>query len=198
MFTRFLDEHYDLQTALQYWRTALAIRNEDPNNILQKPRTTPHAAFLNALEFHTLEELENLALDLDSMRIQSLLICERILGSVHKDMIFRLMYRGAAYADGLQYQRCIDLWRYALELRIQKDSLLHSESCFAAQALVRLYLDLHEKFMTGVLREELQYRDVIETIRLIIAQFPESMKNLSVRPVFKRQQDNFDKILKVH
>ena len=33
--------------------------------------------------------LEALALDLDLMRTQSLLICERILGTVHKDMIYR-------------------------------------------------------------------------------------------------------------
>ena len=89
------------------------------------------------------------------------------------------------------------MWRYALELRIHKDSLLHSEACFGAQALVRLYLDLHEKYSNGILREELRYQDVIETIRLLVEQFPSSMQYLSIRPVFKRQQDNFDKILKV-
>ena len=40
-------------------------------------------------EFVTRAELEGLALDLDAMRTQSLLICERILGTVHKDMIYR-------------------------------------------------------------------------------------------------------------
>lgn len=60
-------------------------------------------------------------------------------------MLFRLMYRGAAYADALQYQRCIDLWRYALEVRVAKDSILYNDTCFTAQALVRLYLDLHER-----------------------------------------------------
>jgi hypothetical protein len=52
-----------------------------------------------------------LALDLDALRLQSLIICERILGVQHKDMIYKLMYRGAAYADSLQYQHCIDLWK---------------------------------------------------------------------------------------
>ncbi|CAG2172454.1 unnamed protein product, partial [Oppiella nova] len=196
MGSTFLDEHYDLQAALTNWRTALSIRLED--HTLVKPNTVvPKPAYLNATEFQSTEELENLAMDLDSMRIQSLIICERILGPLHKDVIFRLMFRGAAYADGLQYQRCIDLWRYALDLRIQKDSLLHSETCFAAQALVRLYLDLYEKYSNGVLREELKYEDVLETVKLLVEQFPNAMKLLKVRPVFKRQQDNFDKILKV-
>ena len=48
-------------------------------------------------------------------------------------MIYKLMYRGAAYADSLQYQHCIDLWKYALQLRISKDTLLYCDTCFTAQ-----------------------------------------------------------------
>lgn len=218
----FLDEHYDLQTAIQFWRKALSLRSADPS-FSSSPPLSPSspssssssscesrkpvpkhnlvrrkAAYNFCQEFTTVEELENLSLDLDAMRIQSLLICERILGSTHKDMIFRLMYRGAAYADSLQYQRCIDLWRYALELRIRKDSLLHSESCFAAQALVRLFLDLMEKRdASGVPSGELRFQDVVATIQLLVSQFTASIQALSIRPVYKRQQDNFDKILKV-
>ena len=194
----FLDEHYDLQTAIQFWRKALALRTA-ADAAVHKPVPKRNlvrrkAAYNYCAEFTTHEELENLSMDLDGMRIQSLLICERILGSTHKDMIFRLMYRGAAYADSLQYQRCIDLWRYALELRIRKDSLLHSESCFAAQALVRLFLDLMEKRDAS---GELRFADVVATIQLLVSQFTPAIQALSVRPVYKRQQDNFDKILKV-
>jgi hypothetical protein len=93
MGSTFLDEHYDLQAALQNWRTALSLRYSDP--VLLKPKQVSlKSAYLNAIEFQTLDELENLSMDLDSMRIQSLIICERILGPLHKDMIFRLMFRG--------------------------------------------------------------------------------------------------------
>jgi hypothetical protein len=93
MGSTFLDEHYDLQAALQNWRTALSLRYTDP--VLLKPKQVSlKPAYLNAIEFQTLDELENLSMDLDSMRIQSLIICERILGPLHKDMIFRLMFRG--------------------------------------------------------------------------------------------------------
>lgn len=53
----------------------------------------PREAFSFMQEFTTDEELENIATDIDAMRIQSLLICERILGPYHKDTVFRLMYR---------------------------------------------------------------------------------------------------------
>ena len=78
-----------------------------------------------------------MSLDWDKLRIQSLLICERILGTSNKDMIWRLIYRGASYADSLQFQRCIDLWKYALELRVRRDSILWCDTCFLGQTLAR-------------------------------------------------------------
>lgn len=192
----FLEEHQNLRKCLHHWRLALSIRYSDPNNVIPK-NFVSKAPYGYIAEFNTYEELENISMDLDAMRIQSLLVCERILGPLHRDMIFRLMFRGAAYADSLQYQRCINLWRYALELRIQKDSLLHSEVCFAAQALVKLFLDFHEKHQTGMLREQIEFNDVYESIRMLVCRFESSNYLLNIRPVFKRQQDNFDKILKV-
>ncbi|EEC11855.1 conserved hypothetical protein [Ixodes scapularis] len=114
MGTTFLDEHHDVQTALVYWRRALELRQRE--NAPKPPPAEPRAAFMHIAEYRTAEGLDSVALDLDAMRNQSLLICERILGPYHKDTIFRLMYRGAAYADNLQYQRCIDLWNTPLHV----------------------------------------------------------------------------------
>lgn len=50
-------------------------------------------AYGNVTEFSTLSELDNIATDVDAMRIQSLLICERVLGIQHTDTVFRLMFR---------------------------------------------------------------------------------------------------------
>lgn len=105
------------------------------------------------------------------------------------------MYRGAAYADSLRYQQCIDLWKYALKLRVMKDTLLYNETCFAARALVRIFLDLHEKFEYGVLREPLRLGDVVSAFELLADNMEASLELLRVRPVFRRQQDNFDRIL---
>ena len=182
-----LDEHHDLQLALQFWRNAVQIRQRNTPPIVKQVR--PPAAHFNFVrEFQSLEELENLSMDLDAMRIQSLLICERILGPTHKDAIFRFMYRGAAYADSLRYQQCIDLWKYALELRVIKDTLLYNETCFAARALVKIFLDLHEKHECGVLREPLHLKDVISALSLLTSHLSQSLHLLQIRPVFKRHQ----------
>ena len=78
-----LDEHHDLQLALQYWRTAIQLRNRNPNDVIVKKIRPPAEHFNFAVEFQTMEDLENLSMDLDAMRTQSLLICERILGRYH-------------------------------------------------------------------------------------------------------------------
>lgn len=105
--TTFLDEHFDLRLTIKYWKKALDIRCE--NKIHKTINLRPHPVFLCPREFWTVEDLNSIANDLDAMRMHSLLISERILGPMHKEMIFRLMYRGAAYADSLQYKRCVSL-----------------------------------------------------------------------------------------
>jgi hypothetical protein len=92
--------------AFEYWRRALVIRrvNGIDGVLLPKRSIYPKSdSFSNVTEFTSLDELNIIMLDLDAIRIQSLLICERILGPYHKDTLFRLMYRGASYADALRY-----------------------------------------------------------------------------------------------
>lgn len=105
MGSTFFDDHNDTLTALRYWRTAMAIRiahSVDGVPLPKRPVLPKCEAYRNAREFATMEELNAIALDLDAIRIQSLLICERILGPHHKDTLFRLMFRGASYADALR------------------------------------------------------------------------------------------------
>ncbi len=181
----FLDDHHDNVSTFNHWKAACELR--DKFN-LTKIIAEPKRQFRGMKEFTSLEELHALYLDQDAMRMQSLMICERILGTGHKDMIYRLMYRGAAYADSLQYQHCIDLWKYALELRVAKDSILFCDTVFTAQALVKLFLDLHEKFTNGVLNTAVQLDDVVSTIELLVRDLPHCAELLEVSPGFRRQQ----------
>ena len=181
----FLDVHYDSPKALQYWKAACDVRDKF---CIAKPVLAPKPQYRNAREFSNRQELEIISLDIDVVRMQSLLICERILGTMHKDMIYRLMYRGAAYADSLQYQHCIDLWKYSLELRVAKDSILLSDTTFTAQALVKLYLDVYEKHTEGILNANVQLADVVSTVELLVRDLPECSRLLGIRPQMKAQQ----------
>jgi ankyrin repeat protein len=190
----FLDEHHDLQKTLQYWKAACDVRDKFG---IVKPILPAKPQYRHMKEFTTKPELEPLALDLDAIRMQSLLICERCLGTMHKDMIYRLMYRGAAYADSLQYQHCIDLWKYALELRVAKDSILFCDTSFTAQALVKLYLDLYEKHAEGILNTSVQLEDVVSTIELLVSDLQECSRLLKIKPQFEKQQKAYDQVLQI-
>ncbi|KAK2712625.1 hypothetical protein QYM36_011347, partial [Artemia franciscana] len=192
----FLDEHHDLQIALRFWRSAIQIRNI-PEPPVQKAVLPPNPAYGNMKEYETLEELDNMAGNLEAMRLQSLMICERILGLKHKDLIFRVMFRGAAYADALRYDICIALWRRAMELRIQRDTLLNNEAIFTAQALVRLFVDLQAHRTEALSQFQLDIREVVSLLDLIMNNLPQCQELLLARPLWKRHEECFDRLLKV-
>ncbi|XP_044738809.1 protein fem-1 homolog CG6966 isoform X3 [Chrysoperla carnea] len=199
MGSTYLDEYNDIFSALWHWNYAAEIRENHPEEKLlpKRPVIPTRAAFRHQKEFESVADLREVETDLDSMRIQSLLICERILGCYHKDGLFRLMFRGAAYAEALRYQRCVDLWRRALEIRVEKDDcILSGDTCFTAQALVRLMVDLNEKKLQEYENVDQRFDDIVETFLLLTNDITGARKLLEIRPVSKRQMEGFDRILK--
>uniref|UniRef100_A0A8D8JRE1 Protein fem-1 homolog C n=1 Tax=Culex pipiens TaxID=7175 RepID=A0A8D8JRE1_CULPI len=197
----FIDDHNETRVAILHWRLAHHIRLRDTTYIQKRPEVAPRPAYGNCIEFSTIAELDNIAADVDAMRIQSLLIYERILGIDHKDTLFRLMFRGASYADSLRFQRCIDLWLLALQVRVQKYSILYSDTCLTAQAIVRLMLDLLDKYVDVMSNEFVEqgmprFEDVYTVFQVLTANINEARQLLNIRPVHRKQQENFDRILK--
>merc|ERR1712110_1318636 len=78
---------------------------------------SPIAAYENTVEVSNLNQLEEIISDPDSMRMQALLVRERILGPAHPDTSYYIRYRGAVYADMGHFERCITLWMYALDMQ---------------------------------------------------------------------------------
>lgn len=62
-------------------------------------------------------ELDEIIADPDDVRMQALLIRERILGPTHPDTTYYIRYRGAVYADCGNFRKCILLWLYALGIK---------------------------------------------------------------------------------
>ncbi|EFX74179.1 fem-1-like protein [Daphnia pulex] len=114
----FVDRKRDMLGALDYWKQAMQIRYESGVCSLPKPQgQSPIAAFENTLEATTVEQLEEAVSDPDGMRMQALLVRERILGAAHPETSYYIRYRGAVYADTGNFNRCIRLWMYALEMQ---------------------------------------------------------------------------------
>ncbi|XP_060529006.1 protein fem-1 homolog CG6966 [Cylas formicarius] len=194
--TTFLDEHNDISVAIFHWKEALIIR-QNHGLFPKQPVIPPHEAYRYQTEFQTMEELELLSVDLDLLKIQSLLMAERILGTYHKDTIFRLMFRGASYADTMRYQRCIELWLRALEIRIDKDTILYTDTSFTAQAVVRMMIDLNIKSELNTLNNTKQrFHYSVWAYKLLTKNISEMRQLLTIKPQYKRQLEYFDKIPK--
>lgn len=141
-------------------------------------------------------------MDIDDLRMTALVISERILGQHHRDFLFRLLYRGAFFADSMRYDSCLKLWLYSLEIRAERNTILHSDTCFVAQAIIRLMLNLNLRDSDFV-HVEMQHQDALPTFeeaykvfQLLTSNIVEVKTLLQIRPIYKKQQDNFDKILK--
>ncbi|CAG9794625.1 unnamed protein product [Diatraea saccharalis] len=219
-----LDEFNDVTAALAAWRRATAIRHGGGGGrYIEKTGFCCEAASRalgGAREWRGADELELIATDMDALRTHALLVCARVLGADHKDTVLRLMYRGASYGDAFRYQQCIDLWTWALEIRIQKDSLLYTgtyrsrrrracvciydvcmyvcvsaDTCHTACALTRLMLDASAGRLERA-RDLPRHEDVMRVFTLIADNLPECRRALEVRPVHRKQAETFDRALR--
>ncbi|XP_075145855.1 protein fem-1 homolog CG6966 isoform X2 [Haematobia irritans] len=111
----YVDKKRDMVSALSLWRRAMEERNLEPK--IPKKVHEPIAAYEYVTEVTTIEDLEELVLDPDEMRMQALVIRQRILGPTHPDTSYYIRFRGAHYADAGRFDRCIDLWTYALTMQ---------------------------------------------------------------------------------
>ncbi|XP_015126732.1 protein fem-1 homolog CG6966 [Diachasma alloeum] len=114
----YVDKKRDMILALEYWKRAMEERYRGDGPVIEKPPRPPVvAAYDYAQEVSEPEQLDELLADPDEMRMQALVIRERILGPAHPDTSYYIRYRGAIYADAGKFERCIELWNYALDMQ---------------------------------------------------------------------------------
>lgn len=113
----FVDKKRDMVCALSLWRRAMEERYNYEPYMLKPVTVTRVPAYDNATEVTDINALDDLVMDPDAMRMQALVIRERILGPAHPDTSYYIRYRGAVYADAGRFDRCIELWTYALSMQ---------------------------------------------------------------------------------
>ncbi len=121
----FVDKKRDMLGSFKLWKRAMEERHDPETGTLVVPKravASPISAYENTVEVETPEQLEEIISDPDEMRMQALLVRERILGPAHPDTSYYIRYRGAVYADMGHFERCITLWMYALDMQQQVSS----------------------------------------------------------------------------
>ncbi|MCL4115580.1 UNVERIFIED_CONTAM: hypothetical protein GTU68_017642, partial [Idotea baltica] len=114
----YVDKKRDMLGALKFWKLAMMERYDDGVLVQPKPKQqSPIEAYEKSVEVETMAQLDEIISDPDEMRMQALLVRERILGPAHPDTSYYIRYRGAVYADTGNFNRCITLWMYALDMQ---------------------------------------------------------------------------------
>ncbi|XP_071865780.1 protein fem-1 homolog CG6966 isoform X2 [Bombus fervidus] len=162
----FVDKKRDMMGALQCWKQAMNERyRNDP--VIPKPAPSPIvAAYDFAREITDPEALDGLLNDPDEMRMQALVIRERILGPAHPDTSYYIRYRGAVYADGGMFNRCIELWNYALDMQqsmLEPLDPMTQSSLFSFTELFSFIIG--RQINTGVRIPQIQRNELLRVFR---------------------------------
>ncbi|XP_055634090.1 protein fem-1 homolog C-like [Toxorhynchites rutilus septentrionalis] len=182
----------DTHDVVQQWRLALDAQMGETDYTQTRTSTPPRAAYRNMVEISTIAELDAIGTNVDALRMQGLLIQERILGVDHEYTSHRLMIRGSFYKGSRQFQTCIDLWTLALEVRIRNHTVLDRSTCDTASDLVKLMVNLstnNEPMMP-------RFKDVYATFQLLTSSISDIQPLLHIHSANGNQQANFDCILR--
>jgi len=140
-----IDKKQDLHEGLKWWKRASEMRvlyhsvGLVDNN---KQIAEPVAEMGNITEYQSVEDVENMQnyFTPDYIKMQSLLVRQRLLGFKHPDTTYYIRYRGAVLADSGDYSRCLKLWRYVLKNLVEHlDSLCCNILLCAIQSYVELF-----------------------------------------------------------
>ncbi|XP_054629631.1 protein fem-1 homolog C [Dunckerocampus dactyliophorus] len=158
----FVDKKRDLLGALKYWKKAMDFRYMDGNNVVHKPEPKQLImAYDYAREVTNGEELDGLISDPDEMRMQALLIRERILGPQHPDTSYYIRYRGAVYADSGNFERCINLWKYALDMQQSNLDPLSPMTASSLLSFAELFSFMLQDRAKGLLGTSVSFEDLM-------------------------------------
>ncbi|KAM9093952.1 protein fem-1 homolog C [Sminthopsis crassicaudata] len=179
----FVDKKRDLLGALKYWKRAMDMRYSDRTNIISKPvPQTLIMAYDYAKEVNSAEELENLIADPDEMRMQALLIRERILGPSHPDTSYYIRYRGAVYADSGNFKRCINLWKYALDMQQNNLDPLSPMTASSLLSFAELFSFMLQDRAKGLLGTTVTFDDLMGILCKSVLEIDRAIKQTQCPP----------------
>ncbi|XP_056094285.1 protein fem-1 homolog C [Rhinichthys klamathensis goyatoka] len=172
----FVDKKRDLLGALKYWKRAMDSRHSDSTHVLSKDKPKPVPAYDHTREVNSLEELEALIADPDDMRMQALLIRERILGPAHPDTSYYIRYRGAVYADSGNFERCIKLWKYALDMQQNNLDPLSPMTASSLLSFAELFSFMLQDRAKGLLGTSVSFDELMEILSKSVLEIERAVK----------------------
>ena len=109
-------DSYETEKAFSYMKRAMKERYADPSCPLLKRKIKLVKDYENRTESQTLEELSPLKDDNHAIRMEGLIIKERVLGTDSSALLKDMRSYGTVLADSDQYGLCIGLCKRAMEI----------------------------------------------------------------------------------
>nr|XP_033811194.1 protein fem-1 homolog A [Geotrypetes seraphini] len=179
----FVDKKRDLLGALKCWKRAMEMRHAEQCSIVHKPEPRQLVlAYDYSREVSTAEELENLITDPDEMRMQALLIRERILGPSHPDTSYYIRYRGAVYADSGNFERCINLWKYALDMQQNNLDPLSPMTASSFLSFAELFSYVLQDRSKGTFATQVSFNDLMAVLSKSVREVERAMRQRENMP----------------
>ncbi|CAH1796087.1 unnamed protein product [Owenia fusiformis] len=193
----YVDKKRDMLGGLHYWRQAMEERFSDPIHLMPKPETLSKiAAYENATEVTNRLQLDELISDPDDMRMQALLVRERILGPAHPDTSYYIRYRGAVYADLGNFDRCITLWMYALDMQQKLLEPLNpmTQSSFLSFAELFSFMMSDNRSRPA---QNVPFNDIMAVYEECINEIDRGSKHIQSVNITERDHTNYNRLILV-
>lgn len=116
------------------------------------------------------------------MRMQALLIRERILGPQHPDTSYYIRYRGAVYADSGNFERCINLWKYALDMQQSNLDPLSPMTASSLLSFAELFSFMLQDRAKGLLGTSVSFEDLMGILSKSVLEIERAVKQCGPMP----------------
>lgn len=116
------------------------------------------------------------------MRMQALLIRERILGPQHPDTSYYIRYRGAVYADSGNFERCINLWKYALDMQQSNLDPLSPMTASSLLSFAELFSFMLQDRAKGLLGTSVSFEDLMGILSKSVLEIERAVKQNGPMP----------------
>ncbi|XP_022914639.1 protein fem-1 homolog CG6966 isoform X2 [Onthophagus taurus] len=195
----YVDKKRDMITALEYWKQAMHERYFGDGPVILKKLAEKVPAYDYCQEIADIEGLDELMADPDEMRMQALVIRERILGPAHPDTSYFIRYRGAVYADAGKFNRCIELWNYALDMQqamLESLNPMTQSSLFSFTELFSFMMGEEGKSTSrGRIVPPVDYNEILRVFYKAIMEVEQGSKMLEKMPNVLRDTTYLTRVL---
>lgn len=114
--------------------------------------------------------------------MQALLIRERILGPQHPDTSYYIRYRGAVYADSGNFERCINLWKYALDMQQSNLDPLSPMTSSSLLSFAELFSFMLQDRAKGLLGTSVSFEDLMGILSKSVMEIERAIKQSGPMP----------------